>query len=268
MQAFTRKFSDKSTVSGFQFIFYCDNCKRENKSQLIESKTYKKAQNSKLIGQSIGLVGGIIGGKTKKVTNTAKQSNAILTDRNKGKNPEWQKEQEKAFELCQSEAKKQYKVCPSCKKYVCFDCWKETDKLCEGCIVNLKNKPAKQSTPIATKTSSKTIGAMSTSGQTLCSACGKTTPVSKYCSYCGFTLEGKPCSLCQTVSPLDAIYCHSCGADFSKTTKTITKTKMVASAKGSTENASVATKYCISCGTKLPLEAQFCAECGGRQVNT
>ena len=67
MTAFTRNYEDNSTEAGFQFTFYCDICNDGYKTSFVESETYKKNRGLRGLGQGIGVLGSLLGGRLSSV---------------------------------------------------------------------------------------------------------------------------------------------------------------------------------------------------------
>ena len=133
LNAFTRNYEDNSTEAGFQFTFYCDNCKDGYKSSFIESQTYKKKSGLSGLFQGVGLLGNLAGGTLGQIWNAAARGGNILTERFEGRSPEWLKEHEAAFASAQNEARMHFHRCHNCSDYICGACFNEAEGLCVSC---------------------------------------------------------------------------------------------------------------------------------------
>jgi len=213
--AFTSNYADNSAEAGFQFTFYCDNCREGYKSRFVESKTYRKKKFFKGLGDAIGVIAQIAGKQG--MGYGAERGADAIAERFNGMSPDWHKEHESAFELAQNEARDHFKRCPKCNKYVCEVCWNEQEGLCvkDAPRANVEIAAAKakkmvddinaaaQNTPVFTgKIESK---------QTICPKCGKPAGEGKFCNNCGASLAMTKCSKCGAQNATGTRFCGECG---------------------------------------------------------
>lgn len=132
LQPFTSNFDDHSTEAGFQFTFFCDQCREGYKTSFAESSTYKKGRFFKNLGGIVGAASSVTG-RMGGLTQGLERGSGVISDKFSGMPPQWHKEHEQAFALAQNEAKGHFFRCPRCKKYVCSNDWNEEPSLCVGC---------------------------------------------------------------------------------------------------------------------------------------
>jgi len=246
LSAFTRNYEDNSTEAGFQFTFYCDNCRDGYKSSFIQSETYKKGKGMRGIAQGASILGNLIGGRASSIGWTVGRGGDVLSERFTGQSPEWQKEHQKAFEWVQNEARQHFHRCHSCQKYVCDACLNEDEGLCVSCAPRQEIYVSKtradamrrnideagQSAHVwQGKIESKTI---------VCPSCGKPAGSGRFCNNCGASMELAVCSQCGAKNALNVRFCNNCG------------TSMTAPVTGK----------CSACGQDNPPGTKFCGECG------
>ena len=250
LKSFTRNYQDNSTDAGFQFTFYCDNCKDGFKSAFIESATYKKKKGIKGIGQGIGLAGNLLSNKYTRATNTAERGGNILSERFEDKSPEWHKEHEDAFELAQNEAQQHFHRCHSCNKYVCDACHNEDEGLCVSCaprqevyVAKAKSAAMKRNIDDAGKNAEVWKGSIE-SKTIVCPSCGKPAGSGKFCNNCGESMELVTCGECGAKNARTVKFCNNCGKSLA--------------------NAAPESLTCSGCGFANPPGTKFCGECGGK----
>jgi len=250
LQAFTRNYQDNSTDAGHQFTFLCDNCSDGYKSSFIESATYKKKKTSGLFGQSMGLVGGFLGGKAQRIGSTAERGGNIMSQNFEGKSPEWQKEHEQAFERAQNEVKEHFHRCPNCTNHVCDQCWNEDAGLCTKCAPRQEVYVA-QAHAQAMKRNIDTAGQTATVWQdkienkiTICPTCGKPAGTGKFCNNCGASMSLKECLKCGAKNAPTVRFCNNCGENL--------------------QAAAAPTNKCSACGFDNQASTKFCSECGNK----
>jgi len=252
LHAFTRNCQDNSTDAGFQFTFCCDICQDGYKSSFIQSDTYKKKIGSRILGQGVGIVGGLLGGKASKLGNVAQRGSNIFAQTFEGKSPEWLKEHEKAFERAQNEAKQHFHRCPHDNKYVCDHCWNEEEGLCVSCaprqevyVAQTRAQAMKRNIDESGKSATVWQGAIE-SKTTICASCGKPAGTGKFCNNCGASMELKECPKCGAKNAQDIRFCTNCGENLQPA------------------QAAAPNGKCSSCGFDNPPGTKFCGSCGSK----
>jgi len=250
MQAFTRNYEDNSTDAGFEFTFYCDQCRDGFKSSFIESTTYKRGGMLRGLAQGASILGGLVGGAIGQASYAAERAGDVLSERFEGKSPDWQKEHQDAFEVAQNEARQHFHRCNSCSNYVCDACYNEDEGLCINCAPRQEIAVAKARAD-AMKRNIESAGQSATVWQgtiesktTVCPACGKPAGSGKFCNNCGASMELKTCPSCGAKNSLAVRFCNNCGANLA-------------------QPAAAPTGTCRACGTQNPPGTKFCGNCGG-----
>lgn len=212
--AFNDNFADNSTEAGFQFTFFCNNCREGYKTRFIESRTYKKRSFFKGLGDVLGVVSQLTG----RDLGGLERGSDVISERFGGMSPDWHKEHEAAFEMAQNDAKGHFKRCPKCGQWVCDSCWNGQAGLCvtdaprenvEVAAARSKKmvqdiEAAAQSTPVFTGR----IDAR----QTICAKCGKPAGEGKFCGNCGAPLGMPKCPKCGAENQPGMNFCGGCGA--------------------------------------------------------
>lgn len=132
MDSFTKKFTDNSIDSGFQFSFYCDLCEGIYKTQFVESKSNKKAGFMRGLAK-VASFGADIGSnyvKDYRLSSSISKGAAEISQKFSGMSSDWQQEHLRALDLAEQEAKQQFRHCTKCRKWVCKDDWNEKDGMC------------------------------------------------------------------------------------------------------------------------------------------
>lgn len=247
LSAFTRNYQDNSTEAGFQFTFYCDNCRDGYKSSFIQSETYKKGKGMRGLAQGVGILGSLVGGRVGSIAYTAERGGDVLSERFLGKSPEWQKEHERAFEHAQNEAQQHFHRCHSCHNYVCDACFNEDEGLCDSCAPRQEIYVAKARAG-AMRRNIDEAGQKATVWQgniesktTICPTCGKPAGSGKFCNNCGTGMDLAVCPRCGAKNAQSVRFCNNCGDPM---------TTAPASGK------------CPGCGEENAPSTRFCGNCG------
>jgi len=250
LQSFTRNYEDNSTDAGFQFTFYCDNCRDGYKSSFIASSTYKKGKGLRGLATGASIVGSLIGGNASRFGYAMDRGGNVLSERFTGMSPDWQKEHERAFEMAQNEARQHFHRCHSCNSYVCDACLNEDEGLCVSCaprqeiyVAKARADAMKRNIDDAGKTATVWQGKIE-SKTTVCPACGKPAGTGKFCNNCGASLALNECPNCGAQNAQGVRFCNNCG------------TPMTAPAPVSGK--------CPGCGEENPPGTKFCGSCGNK----
>lgn len=216
--SFTSNYRDKSTEHGYQFEFLCDSCGAGFTSHFKESKLGMASGFMKAAGGFLGHVGQEVGQGTHEVN-----------DMLRGKN------RDEALREAVDEAKKVFKQCSRCGKWVCPEvCWNTKTSQCIKCSPNLAKefdaavatgqkeqiwRQARDPSLIGktmggfdlSAPENPATGAASVSGAP-CSACGAQNQSGKFCQECGKPLETKKfCPGCGAEAAATARFCGGCG---------------------------------------------------------
>jgi hypothetical protein len=250
LNAFTRNYEDNSTEAGFQFTFYCDNCRDGFKSSFIESETHRKKSGLQGLVQGIGLLGNLAGGTLGQIGSAAARGANIFTERFTGMSPEWQREHEAAFVTAQREAERHFHRCHGCNSYVCDACYNEDEGLCITCaprqeiyVAKARAEAMKRNIDEAGQAATVWQGTIE-SKTTICPACGKPAGAGKFCNNCGASLALNVCPGCGTKNAQGVRFCNNCGSPMNAPV--------------------VAAGICPGCGAENAPGVKFCGGCGAR----
>jgi hypothetical protein len=206
MIQFTRNYRDHSNDQGFQFEFFCDKCGNGHMSQFV---TNKLGMATSLLRAAGSIFGGTLG--------QAAYAGDHLKDMARGK------ARDEAYSTAVAEAKKHFKQCTRCGKWVCPQvCWNESRTLCEACAPDLAEEAAVAQAQAAVeqvhqKARQVDLVAdidMKQHQAAACPHCGARVQAGKFCPECGKALSSKAA-------------CVKCGTEFTG-------------------------KFCPECGTKAP----------------
>lgn len=165
--SFTSSHTDHSTANGYQFEFYCDHCRTGHKTPFQPS-------SAGIAGGILRAAGGFFGGAIGRAANVGDQ----LKDALRGP------ARDSAFQKSVEEAKKFFKQCSRCSRWVCPEkCWDASKSVCSACSLQAATQPA-----AAQASKCPSCGAAS-SGK-FCPECGKAVqPAVANCGKCGTKLE-------------------------------------------------------------------------------
>jgi hypothetical protein len=210
---FTSNYQDKSTENGYQFEFYCDHCGNGYTSKFQENKLGMASGFMRAAGSFFGGLG-----------NAADSADA-LKESMRGK------ARDEALRAAVEEAKKVFKQCPRCGKWVCPQVsWNSTRGMCVKCAPDFtKEVTAAQATgqaehiwrearDVSGKVMGGVIGGFDIAAPggiasgAKCGSCGAPAGGGKFCTECGKPMATKKfCSGCGAESPPGARFCAGCG---------------------------------------------------------
>ena len=201
---FTRNHTDHSTDKGYQFEFFCDRCGNGFMSEFKASAVGLAASALRTAG---GLFGGLLGSAG---SNTYEIERAVRGPAH-----------DSAFREAVEEAKKNFRQCPKCAKWVCqATCWNAKRSLCYTCAPDIETELAAaqvQATmeQIRDKVHQQDLTKnldLTSEAVALCPSCGAHTQGAKFCPECGKPLRAKnQCSRCNTQFEAGTKFCPECG---------------------------------------------------------
>lgn len=213
--SFNDNYEDNSTEAGFEFTFFCDQCREGYKTRFIASKTYKKRGLFNNLGRVADIAGHLSGNYD--IGYAGSVGGDMMSSRFEGMSPEWHKEHEAAFETAQNEARGHFHRCPRCNKWVCDNDWNEEVALCvedapresvevaaaraEKMREDIRNRA--QNTQVFTGEIDQR--------QAMCPKCGKPAGQGKFCNNCGAPTSTPKCQQCGAENPPGARFCSECG---------------------------------------------------------
>ena len=216
--SFTSNYQDKSTEHGFQFEFPCDSCGNGYTSHFKESK----------LGMASGFLraaSGFLGHVGEEVGHGAHEVNDLMRG----------KHRDEALQEAVVEAKKVFKQCTRCGKWVCPEvCWNAKANQCVKCAPNLAKEfdaavAAGQKEQVWRQARDQSLIGKTMGGFDLaapenpatgpapvsnatCGACGAANQSGKFCQECGKPLATKKfCPGCGTEAAATSKFCAGCG---------------------------------------------------------
>lgn len=187
--AFTKQWRDRSTTTGFQFEFFCDRGLGRWFPSWLYDYWDEGCRYSYVTAFQVNAVG-----MASKVVEAANwfvkwgdnfKPEEALNNLNKGT---W----EYAHSNAVQEAKRHFRKCPNCSKWVCVQaCWVDQHKLCKSCA------------PTNSMGSIPMPAAPDEKRAVLCAFCGEPSDGGKFCATCG-----KPA--------LEKVFCGNCGGTIEK----------------------------------------------------
>jgi hypothetical protein len=195
MIQFVANYDDLSTDKGFQFKFYCDKCGNGHMSEYMPSCSGTAAN---LLNTAGTFFGGLLG----KVGEGAYEIQRAVGG----------KAHDEALRKAVTEAKKFFRQCTRCGKWVCPDvCWNPQASLCEACAPDAAEELAAQRAQATAEQISEKVRQQDLTahldmkhpaGLNVCPASGgKNSPQSQFGSGCGTALPERPA----------AVFCGHCG---------------------------------------------------------
>lgn len=212
---FTSNHQDKSTENGYQFEFYCDHCGNGYTSKFQENKLGMASGFMRAAGSIFGSALG---------TSAAEGADA-LKESMRGK------ARDEALRAAVEEAKKVFKQCPRCGKWVCPQVsWNGTRGMCVRCAPDFqKEVTAAQATGQAEHIwrearngDGRVMGGVmggfditapgGIAAGANCTACGAKAGGGKFCAECGAPVATKKfCPGCGAEAAPGAKFCAGCG---------------------------------------------------------
>jgi hypothetical protein len=215
--SFTSNYQDKSTEHGYQFEFNCDSCGNGYTSHFKESKLGLASGFMRAAGSFLGDIGAEVG-------HGAHEVNDLMRG----------KHRDEALREAVDEAKKVFKQCTRCGKWVCPEvCWNAKANQCIKCAPNLAKEfdaavASGQRDQIWRQARDQELigrtmggfdlrpevnpatGPAAVSGASC--ECGATNQSGKFCQECGKPLSTKKfCSGCGAEAAAGAKFCAGCG---------------------------------------------------------
>ena len=212
---FTSNYQDKSTDNGYQFEFFCDHCGGGYTSKFQENKLGMASGFLRAAGSVFGSAMG----------HNAAEGADYMRDSMRGK------ARDEALRVAVEEAKKVFKQCSRCGKWVCPEVsWNGARNMCVKCAPDFaKEVNAAQATGQAeqiwrearnvdgrvmgTVMGGFDIGAPGgVAAAANCPSCGAKASAGKFCNECGKPLATKVfCPGCGVEAAPGAKFCGGCG---------------------------------------------------------
>ena len=134
LEPFTKRSSDNSTNSGFQFTFFCDICQQPYKSSFIQSKSAKKVGFMHGLAELASIGANLGAAQDPRISQTLRTEADQLMMRSQqqsgGMSASWHQEHDAALAAATNEAKGIFSHCPVCKRWVCKNDWDSSMSLC------------------------------------------------------------------------------------------------------------------------------------------
>jgi hypothetical protein len=215
MISFTRNFNDKSTQFGFQFEFPCDSCGNGYMSGFQQNKLGTAGSVMRSAGSFLGsALGNKLGGG-------ANDMDQMLRG----------KQRDEALRAAVEEAKKIFKQCTRCGKWVCPQvCWNSRVNQCVKCAPDVTKevaaaqavgqqqwamREAYKEDVIKKSMGGFDLGAAGggAAAKPKCPSCGTESTGGKFCGSCGAALVAQPtkCTNCGGELAPNARFCGGCG---------------------------------------------------------
>ncbi len=198
---FTRNYSDLSDENGYQFEFYCDECRSGYRSEFVRSA-------AGTAGTILSGASNFLGGHLWGASNAARNAKDFM-DRGA---------RDEALKKAANEIMPLFTRCPRCSKWVDETCFNRDRNLCVGCAPNLaaeleQERAAVELDQMRDKMRAQTVFSGDVSArQTVCPSCGKPVGTEKFCANCGTQLGLAHCTQCGGELATGARFCGNCGA--------------------------------------------------------
>lgn len=195
--------NDVSTDSGFQFEFFCENCRDAWRSPFDR---YAAGTLENMLGAADGLFGGVFG----------RARDAMGHVRSAG----WQKARDDAFREAVKQAQEHFHRCPRCSNHHCDKCWNEDEGTCISCVPRLdaelahirreaKLNKAREVAYEKAQVSDDDLKERVVS----CPECSSPVGRAKFCPECGASVSlNVQCGECSAEMPKSSKFCPECGA--------------------------------------------------------
>ena len=185
---FTKNFRDRSTDSGFQFEFFCDRGYGQwfpNWLSYHFPETCNYSYTSTVQSYPVG-----VANKVKEAASWLANRWPQISPANDAINTIHKEAWESAFASAVQEAKRHFRNCPNCNKWVCSHaCWNETAGTCKNCSVFPGGKNSgSEAQPTTIKCPH--CKQQTESGK-FCDMCGKSLAIKVFCGNCGKQVEGE-----------------------------------------------------------------------------
>lgn len=200
--SFGDNYSDISESTGFQFEFYCEQCRDAWRT---EFKRYAAGTASSFLGSAGSLLGGFLGSAGHVADRLSDAGYKAAHDR--------------AFQEALTQAKAHFHRCRRCSNYNCNKCYNPNLHLCTSCAPSIEeeaNVAAREAEIEAARTRAQSAvasGGRKTDENVVCGSCSARVKASRFCSECGESLNAKPeCRDCRAEIQPGAKFCPECGS--------------------------------------------------------
>jgi hypothetical protein len=190
------RYTDLSSVTGFQFEFYCERCADAWRSPFVR---YTE-------------------GRFPAVMDTAARLMAPRNAPSRGlaafRGAAWDRARAAAFFRAARSAVEHFHLCASCRDHCCPGCWDRPAGVCTACASPERALDATLSASggDAVTRARLTHGPAGSVSRRPCSVCGFAAGNSSFCPRCGAGLgEKQACRSCGTAIPGAARFCPACG---------------------------------------------------------
>ncbi|XXF77589.1 zinc ribbon domain-containing protein [Myxococcaceae bacterium GXIMD 01537] len=200
---FSDNHNDLSTDTGFQFEFYCENCRDAWRSPFDR---YATGTLENVLGAADGLLGGLFG----------RAREAVGHMRSAG----WQQARDTALRAAVTKAKEHFHRCPRCSNHHCDKCWNADEGTCISCVPRLDaelasiRREAKLQKAREVAFQKAEVGDEDLKERAVsCPECEAPVGRGKFCPECGAAVSlNVKCGDCDAEMPKSAKFCPECGA--------------------------------------------------------